>query len=436
MQRLLLSVIVILSFFACAKEIDETIPKQTILGDPELRDETLVSSIVKNFDGNAIPDATIKFVADNYEKQIESDDNGHFQFTVPSDIKNGFIVIAKEQHDRVIVNYDNSNLVISRDIRLPGNQEISNIDLSFDLNNSFHITGRLVDEFGQALSNMEYYAAGILSNGKYKDFGHYFTDASGMFSILDEKENGVTFFTFNARSSEEICSETVMESIAEQLPMLPLDDLVFINESESEITVDVNQSMCNEDVLAKLYYPYQQDLGLKNIPLGEVDFPFCSNYNNSVVYIGFEDATGNNFNGGFYDDDAQLNNYLYSSCTPSDFFFDINYDGTQETLDVQFDTTRNTFAFNIGNDKIYLDLEVSTWPSSECLNSNCDSHTFVLTAFKRFALQYNSTIDFSYDDGDVFMDNVVNNDAEISGVIMSINENKPPLKIRFRVEKI
>ena len=42
MQRFLLSLIMVLTLFACAKEVDELIPKETVLEDPEIRDEILV----------------------------------------------------------------------------------------------------------------------------------------------------------------------------------------------------------------------------------------------------------------------------------------------------------------------------------------------------------------------------------------------------------
>jgi len=434
MQRLLLSIIVIISCFACAKEIDETIPKETILGDPELRDETLVRSNVKNFDGNAIPFATIKFVADNnFTIPIESDEYGHFQFSVPSNIMHGHIIIAKEKHDRVIINYDNSNLVISNDIRLPDNDAIDNIDLSFDENNSFHVTGRLVDGLEQPIANMEYFVSGVLPSGEYKDYGHYFTNEDGLFSIIDERDNGVTSFTFHSRLSEDRCSET-LDSLIEQLPMLDLDDLVFQIENEEEVTIEISETDCSTNVLAKAYYINQQEIGLQNLPLGEIDLPSCPNYSSSVLYVGFEDANGENFNGEFRESNAQANNYPLISCTGSGYFFNISYNGEDSLLDAKYDTTVNEFVVNSGSSQIYFDSEIKALQPTDCINANCDR--FMLTAFDKFAFQFGGNLDFEYSEGEVYMDNVRNTSSEISGIIMNVNSNKPDLKIRFRVQKI
>ncbi len=432
MKNIIYLIVLTTIIFGCAKELDETTSTTTI-EEPSIIDAYLIKSIVLDNTDRPISEAIVEFVSEDYNEITYTDSEGQFFIELPTETTEGYIQIFKEKHNPVILKFT-QGYDLPPALELRSNQ---NLDTKpeFSILKLYTVEGRFVYPNGDPAGDVKY--SGIrwhdepVGKPVYLT-ASFITGADGRFSIVVDSLIDDYNLEINGTALTDRCLQSVGISLYIENSYTDVGDLVYDRIYEESITTKVTAIGCTEDLTAKIYLPAQRPLGLFDEALGNIAAPYCPNYPKNNVYIGVENAAGDAFNGGFYSELLDDQEYNYDTCLPSEYFFELTRGLDTSYYQVQYDTTNNAFIFTDPN--VTLSYEIDEWYSNSCTTSSCGTKEFHFTKFTEFQMTDNN--DPANDNkqiGGIFMDNVQNNESLFSGIISSVTKE---FKIRFKVLKV
>ena len=429
----ILFVLSLLLLVSCAKEQDTT-SAVTELEAPTIVDGNLLASTILIGDGSGLPEVTIVFKSETFETTIETNMTGHFSFVIPTDVTEGVLIAYKESYTTLFFTYNN-------DFNMPSSITFSDAygewqEPSLDISDLWTMEGRVIYPDGSVPENL---ICNVSSWESDTDpfriilMGQFSVNPDGRFMITGDSLSTRPTIDIGGHSKSDRCigGYGIRHKVQEAHTILP--DLIYDRDWEEHIDIEVSAAECNVGLVAKSYYGAQQPLGLFDEKLGSLSVPYCPDLGPKYAYVGVEDASADNFDGNFYPELDQGSQHELFPCTPDGYFFDIVKDGMTYSYDVNFDAENETFVFSDPNVYIAYDSDPQY---SNCNGSSCGLKEFHFTWMTSFTFVDTANNDRNIPITKGFMDNVLNNDKLIAGIIMPGKDSQEEFKIRFRIEKI
>lgn len=433
-DRKIYLLIISLLVFGCSPELDET-KTTTVLEDPEVIDAFFISSTVyHDFSNLPVADIEVEFISETYKAETNTNTDGEFYFEIPPEVTEGIVYIYKEAHFPILLKYDQVTEIeevvfLSEDITNTTGPITSFDDL-------FTIEGRVVYPDGSPVTDAIMRVSSPSSENapgfRILSLGIFHLGPDGRYSIVADSLSASPTIEISGQSLEDRCQSGFGTTIEVNRDYIQLDDIVYDRIYEESVEINISATECLPGLKSKVYLGYQVPLGLFDEDLGDVTVPYCDNFSTENVYVGVEDAEGQSFDGVFLSELEDGMSFEFEPCVPVVKFFDMIYQGNLRSYQVtKYDTITETFIFEDPDITISYDYNPTF---SNCNTSTCGEKEFHFTYMTKFEFKNNDdpSENFIYND-DIFMDNVVNNDSELAGIIMSLDGE---LKIRFRVEKI
>lgn len=418
---------------SCAKEMDTT-TVVTQLDDPIVVDGNLIASNIQTGEGSGLSEVIVVFISEDFESSTVTDLMGDFSIVVPPDVNEGVLIVYKESYSTLFFSYN-------VDHQIPSILTLTDFygewqEPSLDISDLWTIEGRVIYPDGTIPDDLVCNVSSWESDTdpfRVLLMGSYTLGPDGRFSITGDSLSTRPTIEIGGYSKSDRCigGYGIQHKVQEAYTVLP--DLIYDRDWEAHIDIEVSAAECNTGLVAKSYYAAQQPLGLFDEKLGSLSVPYCPDFGPKYAYVGVEDATADNFDGNFYDELTQGSQHQLFPCTPAGYFFDIVKDGVTYSYDVKYDDENEAFVFEDTN--VYIAYTYDP-VYSNCNGSSCGLKEFDFTWMTSFTFVDTANNDRNIPLTTGFMDNVLDNDQLVAGIIMPGISSTEDFKIRFRIEKL
>lgn len=428
--------------YSCVKEQDITTTTTTTT-EPEEGEVNDLTGLVKDTLGQVVPNVNVKLYLDDLELETETDVNGEYNFIIPTNKKDGYIVADKIDYSKGI-QYFNEEENDLEDFFL-AKEEAQELDLNIDLDNLLTVKGRIVDQFYNPIENTKifirsYYPAPSLESDIN---GVVITDNTGYFELIYENKNYSTTVFF-ARNSIP-CSELVGLNWQDPEPVKDLGDITMnmYEASTLETLLISNSTYCTVPAEIQAYKVFPSTPSLEQTipyiygqPMGNIALDFCEE-GDDVFYIGVFNDDKTAFNGQFVPYEELEDNYTYDICTPAEYFLEVTIGGETivhtENLDynstgnlITFSENSNFTTFNIGIQTLHWDQ----YGVNVIKKGKIDFFTLFENGIESFSLDNDmpTHVNIIQDDDDIFS-------GIVNAKVKDYDNVSADMSIRFRVQK-
>ena len=311
--------------FSCVKEGDIITDEETEVIQQE-GETRLLTGMVRDTTGSTIPQAGVKIVFDEPDKDIdlelvtEADKNGLWELTVPKSLTEGYVIGNKVAYSKSIQRLKITEDERTEDLYLVDETSNTDSDLSLRLGNLKTVMGRLIDENGNSISDVNIFVFSSLNGSDETVFNGYdFTREDGSFEIIYEAGD------FNATTLIALISNGCRDAYSKSLTGEdPIEDLGEVEISYEGFTIFQSSTVrddfsCydNESMMA-YYWDLQTAFQpvIYDQPLGDFELEYCPK-DNGAFYIGVENEGNAHFNGVFVTAEEALEAYKFDICTPN-----------------------------------------------------------------------------------------------------------------------
>lgn len=440
----LFTILCLMMNYSCVKEQDITTPTISTT-EPEEGGTDDLTGFVRDTLGQVIPNVNVKLYLGDLELETETDINGEYNFLIPNNQQEGYVVADKIDYSKGIQYFekDDENTLI--DFYL-AKEEAQGLDLNIDLDNLLTVRGRIVDQFSNPVENTKifirsYYPAPSVES---EINGVSITNENGNFELIYEDKNYSTTVLFAINSIP--CSELVGLNWQNPEPIKELGDITMnIYEiSTLETLLISNSTFCTVPAQIQAYklFPSTPPIGqnIPNIygqPMGNMSLDFCEE-GNEVFYIGALNEDKTDFNGRFVPLEQIEENYTFDICTPtSNNFLEVMINGETilHTENIDYESTGNVISLMENQNFTAFNITVNMIKHDQYgVNVIKKGVMDFFTRFENGSQKYNL-----HENSPNYV-NIVQDDLNImSGLVQAkvvdLNVGIKDMIIRFRVEK-
>lgn len=421
--------------FSCTPELDEK-GNFAEWDDPTFHETSLYQLEILNC-FLELQNVSIEFYSDQMDTIIYVNSIDQIlNIEIPEYFVEGYLIIEPMEHDQVILYYAGDTQLMPSGIEF--RNFTNGMHEDFEPTELFHITGRLVDKYGNPVANMPY-SAKSYEDPNYETYGCYETSADGNLSIISKFNPVFDSVEIRIFDYERYCENFSLK--VENKLQNNLNEILFNVDPRPYIEINVSDNSACNDLLSVRSYFLNQICSMERgqDPLGRIQVPYCPIYipgdtiiSHKVIFVGTCNEDYSRFDGIAHSVEPNPTDYNMDSCVPDGFFFEVTINGQTEYYDgVEYNVAEDKFE-GFGFD--HLTTEQNSIYNQQGFGCN-DIESF--TVYSKFEMDFTNPSNWEIDKA-LLMHNFLDNDFQLVGVITNHQntDSSSRIRIRYNVPKI